>query len=62
MDKTNKLGRVKVPDPVGWHPIYGNLKHGQILELPDSWDFSKETLCDPVDEKPERKAKKELTE
>ena len=51
-----KLGKVKVKEP-GFHPVYRKLEYGQVLELPDSWDFSKETLCDPVDDAKQKKIK-----
>jgi hypothetical protein len=32
-----------------YHPKFGELEPGKIYELPDDWDFERETLFEKVD-------------
>ena len=31
-----------------WHPKFGWLEPGEIYNIPDDWDFKRETLFEPV--------------
>lgn len=43
------------------HPVLGWLEPGKVYELPEDWDFAKETLFTPMSaETPAQKPKKEV--
>ncbi len=52
-----KKGKYNFPEKT-YHPVFGELVTGQVYELPDDWNFEKQSLFEKVEVEPAKHEEK----